>query len=88
MIPKSDLRETRVVSHNLSFEARAEGGLIFAPPKGLQPSAQGFNPGNRPSRATRPHKALPSSVLLEKHPVRRVGGAEGAAESGLAIINT
>jgi hypothetical protein len=29
----------------------------------------------------RPHKALPSSALLEKHPVRRVGGAEGAAEN-------
>jgi hypothetical protein len=28
-----------------------------------------------------PHKALPSSALLEKHPVRRVGGAEGAAEN-------
>ncbi|MEA3205803.1 MAG: hypothetical protein QOG92_1486, partial [Verrucomicrobiota bacterium] len=27
-----------------------------------------------------PHKALPRSALLEKHPVRRVGGAEGAAE--------
>jgi hypothetical protein len=26
----------------------------------------------------RPHKALPRSALLEKHPVRRVGGAEGA----------
>jgi hypothetical protein len=24
-----------------------------------------------------PHKALPRSALLEKHPVRRVGGAEG-----------
>ncbi|MEA3147347.1 MAG: hypothetical protein QOI53_2904 [Verrucomicrobiota bacterium] len=31
---------------------------------------------NRPEA----HKALPSSALLEKHPVRRVGGAEGAAE--------
>src|ERR1700692_3292132 len=31
----------------------------------------------------RPHKALPTSALLEKHPVRRVGGAEGAAESRL-----
>jgi hypothetical protein len=31
--------------------------------------------------AARPHKALPSSALLEKHPVRRVGGAEGAPES-------
>jgi hypothetical protein len=29
----------------------------------------------------RPHKALPSSALLEKRPVRRVGGAEGAAEN-------
>jgi hypothetical protein len=29
----------------------------------------------------RPHKALPRSALLEKHPVRRVGGAEGATES-------
>src|ERR1700730_16692803 len=28
--------------------------------------------------AVRPHKALPRSALLEKHPVRRVGGAEGA----------
>jgi hypothetical protein len=28
----------------------------------------------------RPHKALPRCALLEKHPVRRVGGAEGAAE--------
>src|ERR1700676_992602 len=26
----------------------------------------------------RPHKALPRSALLEKHPLRRVGGAEGA----------
>ena len=25
-------------------------------PKGLQNSAQGFNPGNRPAKATRPHK--------------------------------
>src|ERR1700694_413862 len=28
------------------------------------------------------HKALPSSALLEKHPVRRVGGAEGARDAG------
>ncbi|MEA3162411.1 MAG: hypothetical protein QOE88_229 [Verrucomicrobiota bacterium] len=46
-------------------------------PQGLQNSAQGFNPGN-PQNGIRPHKALPSSALLEKHPVRRVGGAEGA----------
>ncbi|MEA3206342.1 MAG: hypothetical protein QOG92_2041 [Verrucomicrobiota bacterium] len=32
----------------------------------------------------RPHKALPSSALLEKHPVRRVGGAEGAQKSSYA----
>jgi hypothetical protein len=29
----------------------------------------------------RPHKALYRSAFLEKHPVRRVGGAEGAAEN-------
>ncbi|MEA3206405.1 MAG: hypothetical protein QOG92_2117, partial [Verrucomicrobiota bacterium] len=39
----------------------------------------GFSLGNI-SIDERPHKALPSSALLEKHPVRRVGGAEGAAE--------
>jgi hypothetical protein len=39
----------------------------------------GFSLGNI-SIDDRPHKALPSSALLEKHPVRRVGGAEGAAE--------
>ncbi len=54
--------------------------LLFCAPKGLQNSAQGFNPGNRPPRATRPHKALPRSALLGKHPVRRVGGAEGAPD--------
>ncbi|HEY6842224.1 MAG TPA: hypothetical protein VI114_13460, partial [Chthoniobacterales bacterium] len=41
--------------------------------------SQGFSLGNI-SIDERPHKALPSSALLEKHPVRRVGGAEGAAE--------
>jgi hypothetical protein len=30
----------------------------------------------------RPHKALPRSALLGKHPVRRVGGAEGARDAG------
>jgi hypothetical protein len=29
----------------------------------------------------RPHKALPRSALLEKHPVRRVGGAEGGGRN-------
>jgi hypothetical protein len=28
--------------------------------------------------ASSPHKALPRNAFLEKHPVRRVGGAEGA----------
>jgi hypothetical protein len=36
-----------------------------------------FNPGNRPPRATRPHKAH-ECAFDEKHPVRRVGDAEGA----------
>jgi hypothetical protein len=31
----------------------------------------------------RPHKASPRSALLEKHPFRRVGGAEGARDAGL-----
>jgi hypothetical protein len=35
----------------------------------------------------RPHKALPRSALLEKHPVRRVGGAEGAEEITLLRFN-
>jgi hypothetical protein len=48
-------------------------------PTGLEDSAQGFNPGNRPP-ATRPHKALPRCALGEKHPVLRVGDAEGAAD--------
>jgi L-alanine-DL-glutamate epimerase-like enolase superfamily enzyme len=41
---------------------------------------QGFNPGN-PKIVVRPeaHKALPRSAL-EKHPVRRVGGAERATK--------
>jgi hypothetical protein len=60
---------------------------LFCARMGLQGSVQGFNlgfnPGNRPPRATRPHKALPSSALLEKHPVRRVGGAEGGARSNV-----
>ena len=41
---------------------------LFCAPQGLQNSAQGFNPGNRSPRATRPHKALPRSALVEKHP--------------------
>ncbi|MEA3148566.1 MAG: hypothetical protein QOI53_4221 [Verrucomicrobiota bacterium] len=46
------------------------------PRRGYRTQPQGFNPGN-PSKVVHPHKALPSSALLEKHPVRRVGGAEG-----------
>jgi hypothetical protein len=53
-------------------------------PKGLKDSAQGFNrfqPWEPFTKPVRPHKALPSSALLEKHPVRRVGGAEGARDA-------
>jgi hypothetical protein len=45
-------------------------------PKGHE--SIGFTLGNL-FLSSCPHKALPSSALLEKHPVRRVGGAEGAA---------
>src|ERR1700686_640557 len=62
-----------------------KGRAGFAP-KGLWSPAQGFNPGNYPIKV-RPHKALPRSALLEKHPVRRVGGAEGAAESSYATTH-
>ncbi len=41
--------------------------------------AQGFNPGN-PHHERHALKALPRSALLGKHPVRRVGGAEGAPD--------
>src|ERR1700682_1094503 len=37
------------------------------------------------SGAPRPHKALPRSVWLEKHPIRRVGGAEGARKHSPAF---
>jgi hypothetical protein len=50
-------------------------------PKGLENiDAQGL-PWETYFIAPCPHKALPRSALLEKHPVRRVGGAEGAAEN-------
>src|ERR1700681_3274964 len=42
----------------------------------------GFQPWEPSKKTVRPHKALPSSALLEKHPVRRVGGAEGARGAG------
>ena len=49
--------------------------------QGLQNSAQGLNPGD-PQNKRFALKALPRSALLEKHPVRRVGGAEGARDAG------
>jgi hypothetical protein len=49
-------------------------------PKGYENLAQGL-PWVWGFNATRPHKALHRSAFLEKHPVRRVGGAEGAPES-------
>jgi hypothetical protein len=59
----------------LASPLRPEG----AAPKGLESIAQGL-PWEAYFFASCPHKALPRSALLEKHPVRRVGGAEGAPE--------
>ena len=38
---------------------------LFCAPQGLQNSAQGFNPGNRPPRATRPEEGARSNVLTK-----------------------
>ena len=37
-------------------------------PKGAKGLSPGFQPWDRPPRAARPHKALPRSALVEKHP--------------------
>ena len=50
---------------------------ILLPRRGYRIQPWGSTLGNF-NLAVRPHKALPRSALLEKHPVRRVGGAEGA----------
>ena len=40
--------------------------LLFCAPKGLQNSAQDFNPGNCPARATRPEGGARSNVLTRR----------------------
>jgi hypothetical protein len=40
--------------------------LLFCAPKGLKNSAQGFNPGNCPTRATRPEGGARSNVLTRR----------------------
>ncbi len=41
----------------LGFSANPRHRLEASAPKGLEDSAQGFNPGNQPPRATRPEGA-------------------------------
>ena len=56
-------------------------------PRKVSPRLTRVYPGKLCFIASCPHKALPSSALLEKHPIRRVGGAEGAEKSFCATTH-
>ncbi|MEA3206939.1 MAG: hypothetical protein QOG92_2668 [Verrucomicrobiota bacterium] len=71
-----------ILRRHLANQAKKDIWLSVCGLKGHENDSLGFTLGNLFYRSC-PHKALPTSALLEKHPVRRVGGAEGAAESRL-----
>jgi hypothetical protein len=59
----SNVSEERAVGHN-------HWRPLFCAPQGLRNSAQGFNPGNRPPRATRPEGGARSNVLSRRSGAR------------------